>query len=87
MGRVRLYSQFPFNHVFMKPDTYFTWAVITGSIIFIVVWIYAMVSWGFLIGITIGWIPGLIAGVIGGFLWPVAVLVLIGFVLVVVGSS
>jgi hypothetical protein len=52
-------------------------ALIAGIIIFIGVWIYAIVSWGFLIGIAIGWLPALISAVIGGFIWPLIILILI----------
>jgi len=58
-------------------DNYFIWAKITFFPIFIGVWIYAIISWGFLIGLTIGWLPALIAGVIGGLIWPIFAIALI----------
>lgn len=57
-------------------------AVITGFIIFVGVWIYALTEWGLLFGLIFGWIPALIAAVIGGFAWP---LIAIGLVLGLLG--
>ena len=54
---------------------------ITGALVFIGVWIYALASWGFLVGMTIGWIPALISAVIAGFIWPVLAVVVIGIIL------
>ena len=50
---------------------------ITGVITFIVCWIYAIASWGFLLGVGLGWIPSLFIAVIAGFIWPLLALVLI----------
>jgi len=52
------------------------WIVGVGS--FFAIWIYAFVSWGFLIGLAIGWLPALIGGAILGFLWPLALLIVAG---------
>jgi hypothetical protein len=51
---------------------------ITAIIVFIACWIYAIVSWGFLIGVGLGWIPSLFIAVIAGFIWPLLALVLVG---------
>lgn len=56
---------------------YYTGAVITGFIVFIGVWIYAIASWGFLIGVTIGWLPAIISATILGLLWPLVALVVV----------
>ena len=53
----------------------------TGIIVFIGVWIYAIASWGFLIGIALGWFPAAIAGVIAGLLWPLIVLGVVALIL------
>jgi len=50
---------------------------ITGVITFIVCWIYAIASWGFLLGVGLGWIPSLFIAVIARFIWPLLALVLI----------
>ena len=53
---------------------YYGGAILTGILVFIGVWIYAMSEWGFLWGVMFGWIPGLIAGFIGGVIWPLLAL-------------
>ena len=60
-------------------------AYFIGSVVFIGVWIYAIVSWGFLIGIAIGWVPALIAGAIAGFLWPLAILIALILAILIFG--
>jgi hypothetical protein len=37
---------------------------LAGILIFFGIWIYAFISWGFLIGLAIGWLPALIANLI-----------------------
>lgn len=54
---------------------------ITGIIVFFGIWIYAFVSWGFLIGLAIGWLPALIGGFIAGLLWP---LIALGLVILII---
>jgi hypothetical protein len=66
---------------------YFKGAWITGSIVFVCVWIFALAEWGFLIGIALGWIPALIAGFIGGLLWPLIVLVICVILVVILGHK
>ena len=56
---------------------------IVGVLSFIVIWLYALVSWGFLIGLMIGWVPALIGGFILGWLWPLVVLAAIGIIILV----
>ena len=50
---------------------------ITAVIAFIACWIYAIVSWGFLIGVGMGWIPSVFIALIAGFIWPLIALVLV----------
>lgn len=50
---------------------------ITAAIAFIACWIYAVISWGLLLGIGLGWIPSLFIGAIAGFIWPLLALVLV----------
>lgn len=57
-------------------NTYGTGATITGVLTFIIVWIYALMSWGFLLGLVFGWIPALIAAFIAAVLWPVVAVLL-----------
>ena len=57
-------------------DWYTTGALITGIIVFLVVWIYAISEWGFLVGVALGWLPAAIVGSIAGLLWPVVALII-----------
>ena len=52
-------------------------ACITGVIVFFLVWIIALFEWGFLVGLSIGWFPAAIAGVVGGLLWPILALLVV----------
>jgi len=67
-------------------DTYAIGAIITGIIVFVGVWIYAISEWGFLIGIMVGWFPAIIAAYIAGFLWPLAALAVLFIVLFIVSQ-
>jgi len=58
-------------------------AFITGVLAFIASWAYAAISWGFLIGVGLGWIPAIFIGIIAGFIWPLialAFILCIGFI-------
>jgi len=59
---------------------------ITGLVVFICIFIYAMSEWGFLLGLAVGWLPALIGGFIAGVCWPIIWLI-VGIVLfAVIGS-
>ncbi len=58
-------------------EMYMVGAWIVGVLSFIAIWLYSLAEWGFLLGLTIGWVPALIGGTILGFLWPLVVLALI----------
>lgn len=61
-------------------------AFITGALAFIASWAYAAISWGFLLGVGLGWVPSMFIGIIAGFIWPLLALILV-VCLVVVGFS
>jgi len=52
--------------------------VLTFILVFIGSWIYCIATYGFLLGVGLGWLPALItaavSGAIIGFLWPIALL-------------
>ncbi|MBN1903975.1 MAG: hypothetical protein JW927_02660 [Deltaproteobacteria bacterium] len=56
-------------------------AIFVGSIVFIFCWVYAYLSWGFPLGICVGWIPSLFIGIIAGLIWPMVVFILIVYLL------
>ena len=53
-------------------------AGITGILVFIGSWIYCIVTYGFLFGVGLGWLPSgivaVIAAFIVGWLWPLIVM-------------
>jgi hypothetical protein len=67
----------------MESSTYMVGVWITGVLSFVIIWIYALASWGLLIGLMVGWIPALIGGVILGYLWPLVALAVIGIIFLV----
>lgn len=66
---------------------YLVVAWIIGVIAFFAIWIYSFISWGFLIGLAIGWLPALIGGFILGIIWPVVLLVIVAAVLLLLLNS
>lgn len=42
----------------------------TGFIVFVGCWIYCITTYGNLLGITLGWIPSLIAAIAATVFWP-----------------
>ena len=57
---------------------------IVGIVAAIIAWIYAIASYGFFLGLGLGWIPSAIIGALVGFLWPllvVAGLIFLGIII------
>lgn len=49
---------------------------ITGAVVFVGCWIYAVVTYGLFLGLGLGWVPSLVIALIAGLLWPlIAVLI------------
>jgi hypothetical protein len=61
-----------------------TWTM--GIIAFLIIWIYAIISWGFLVGLAIGWLPALIGGFIAALLWPLIALGIIILIFIILAS-
>jgi hypothetical protein len=61
-----------------------TWTM--GIIAFLIIWIYAIISWGFLVGLAIGWLPALIWGFIAALLWPLIALGIIILIFIILAS-
>ena len=66
------------NKIFDRDGTYPIVGLITGVIVFFACWICAIASWGFLLGVGLGWIPSFFIAVIAGFIWPLLALILVG---------
>ena len=66
----------------MMDDGYWLGYKISWVLIFIGSWIYCIASYGFLLGVGLGWLPSLIVAFIGAFLWQIALGILfLGIVL------
>ncbi len=60
-------------------NTYKTVGGLVGFVAFAASWLYCIFTYGFLIGVMLGWIPALIVGFIAGVLWPIVII--LGFYL------
>lgn len=61
----------------MKDDPYEVIGGCIGAVVFIGCWIYCIASYGFLLGVGLGWLPSLIAALVAMILWPLALLLVI----------
>jgi hypothetical protein len=52
-------------------------SIAVWAITFIASWIYCISSYGYFLGISLGWIPSIIAASIAAIIWPIAVLAMI----------
>lgn len=52
-------------------------AWITGFVVFVGSWIYCIATYGYLLGVGLGWLPSIIVAVIAGFLWPLIALAIV----------
>ncbi|MEO8581769.1 MAG: hypothetical protein ABI425_04335 [Patescibacteria group bacterium] len=88
-----VYSPKPISnpvHPTVQPKTefnYWSWAIIVGFITFVCIWIYALFTWGLLLGLLVGWIPALIGGFVVGLVWPVAVLIVVVLIVLIIYNS
>lgn len=53
---------------------------ISWVIIFIGSWIYCIATYGYLLGLGLGWLPSLIVASLASFLWPIAIIGITAFV-------
>jgi hypothetical protein len=59
-------------------EGYISGALIVGIIAFLVTWVYAISTYGFFLGVGLGWIPAAVIGALVGALWPLVLLAAIG---------
>ncbi len=66
-------------------DFWYVWCGwIIGGLVFLVVWVAAIVLLGWFMGLIAGWIPAAILGFISGILWPVTLFLLILIILLAI---
>jgi len=41
---------------------------------FFISWIYCIVSYGFLLGVGLGWLPSLVLAIIATYIWPLFII-------------
>jgi hypothetical protein len=60
----------------MADDEFYTGCgFIVGGLVFLACWAYAVATYGFFLGVGLGWLPAAVIGVIAGFVWPAIALV------------
>jgi hypothetical protein len=69
---------------YKREEIYKTGIDIVAIVTFFSCWIYCVATYGFLLGVGLGWLPSLIVAVIAGFLWPF-ILLAIGLLIFVAG--
>ena len=62
----------------MTSDLYIGVGAIVGVLSFLAIWLYAILEWGLLLGLCIGWFPAAIGGLLFGALWPLTLLLVFG---------
>jgi hypothetical protein len=59
---------------------------VSRAIIVVGCWIYCVVTYGFLLGVGLGWLPSMIAAYLTAWLWPLFVAVVVALVIQVLRS-
>lgn len=61
-------------------DKYFATGTLFAIPTFFGCWIYCVFTYGFLLGVGLGWLPAAICAVVMVWLWPIAALAIVGVV-------
>ena len=67
-------------------DIYWVGYTITAIITFVICYIYCIATYGFLLGLGLGWLPSGIVARIVGFLWPLIALLLLALLVMMFNS-
>lgn len=70
----------------MTSKEYFTGFWVVAVPTFIGCYIYCIVSYGFLLGVGLGWLPSAITAVVAGLLWPIVLVAIAVLVLIILFS-
>lgn len=58
-------------------EKYWTGYYVTWVIIFVSCWIYAIFTYGFLLGVGLGWLPSAIVASLASLIWPLIIVLLV----------
>ena len=67
-------------------DIYLIGYTITAIITFVICYLYCIATYGFLLGLGLGWLPSGIVARIVGFLWPIIALLLLALLVTMANS-
>lgn len=56
---------------------------LVGLVTFVGCWIYAVVVYGWFLGIGLGWLPSFFIAVVAGFLWPFIVVAIAVYIFII----
>lgn len=68
-------------------NDYLKGAWIVGILSGLAAWVYAVGTWGWFLGIGLGWLPAAGVGIVAGLAWPLIALALGGFVLLLLAGA
>lgn len=60
-------------------------AAIVSFLTFVGCWIYCIATYGFLLGVGLGWLPSMIVAAIAGVLWPLILIALVFGAILLIG--
>jgi len=52
-----------------------------GISVFFGSWVYAIKTYGWFLGLGLGWIPSFFLGILAGMFWPAALLIILGLII------
>jgi hypothetical protein len=61
-------------------------ALVVGGVAFLCFWAYAVATYGWFLGLGLGWIPAAFLGVLAGLLWPLVLLAALGVAWMIWGA-
>lgn len=53
---------------------------VVGLVTFIGCWIYAVFTYGWFLGVGLGWLPSIVIAIIAAYLWPLLLVAIGGFI-------
>ena len=60
---------------------------VVGIVTFLGCWIYCIATYGFLLGVGLGWLPSMIVAWIAALAWPIILLVLVALLIALWGMK